>query len=91
MKTQHLFLGLALVAAISVTSCKKESAALNAPLNTQAGEINTTGMQRVEVNAPITTNTTWTKDKIYVLDGIIYVGDGSSYNNKTNINKGIES
>ncbi len=37
-----------------------------------------TAFTQVTVNQPITTNTTWTADKIYILDGFIYVKGGAT-------------
>jgi len=72
MKTQNLFLSMALVAAVAVTGCKKESA-VNGQLNTQAGEINIGTKPLKTVSGQISTNTTFYRDTVYQLDGLVYV------------------
>ncbi|OFX35105.1 MAG: hypothetical protein A2X08_04860 [Bacteroidetes bacterium GWA2_32_17] len=69
MKKSFLFYALALLIGFSMsfTSCKKKETVEPEP--TPASSI-------IEVTGEITSNTTWTADKKYLLKGFVYVVDG---------------
>ncbi|OOQ60662.1 hypothetical protein [Mucilaginibacter pedocola] len=71
MKKSLLF--LALGASLAFASCSKKEAVIdeNPPV------VNPPASTSVEVSGDITTNTTWTADKIYTLKGFVYVTNGA--------------
>ncbi len=70
MKLRHLTIA-ALSIALALSSCKKED-----PITTTTTTTSTSG--NTVVTANITTNTTWTKDKVYQLGGRIAVTNGAT-------------
>ncbi len=87
MKTKKMkigFMALAAIATLSLASCKKEGCTDPTATNfsedakkddgscTYAAETNTV------VSGTITTNTTWTSDKVYLLDGRVVVTNGAT-------------
>lgn len=68
MKNKILLLALSVV--LFATSCKKNTVVDEEP-TTPKGDV-------VEISGEISTNTTWSASKIYLLKGFVYVSNGAT-------------
>ncbi|MGJ1204438.1 hypothetical protein [Sphingobacterium lactis] len=78
---KYLVLAILSVFTMSITSCKKDNVAENDLFNkrsTVAADYSQSSLPVVPISGAITSNTTWTADKVYELSGIVTVKNGAT-------------